>query len=136
MLAAEHGTVSDIEIVWVVLALVGVVFTLLNLGEAKSDLKWVNRAGISNGRRVLAQTGLWMEVCRFVIQAIFCVIGVLAMLVHDAPSSIPAAQEAIRVAITWGLIISSALLTFKTYLARRVRKELARPRDVLPSEER
>lgn len=134
MIAAEHGTVSDIEILWVALAVAGMIFTLLNLGEARADVRWVKTSGITNGRRVLARTGLWMELCRFFIQAIFCAIGILAMFLHDPPNHmLPLTQEITRAFITWGLIISSGLLTFKTYLARRVRKALSVERQQVES---
>jgi hypothetical protein len=125
---AAYGSVSDIEVAWVLIALVGAVFAFFNLREAHNDKVRLRRLGIANGRHLLARTNFIAESTRLTKQIIFAVIGLLAFFVPEAPDTLdlPAVQAAIRFAITWGLILASVLTTYQSYLAFKVRRELTR----------
>jgi len=128
---ANYGPVADIEIVWTVVAFVGLIYSLLNVRDAQIDLKVLEEAGVKNGRLTLARYQIEAEVLRAIMQTIFLAIGIAAMALPEVPDSldIPATQVVIRVLITYGLILSSVLLSVKSYLGYRVRRILTQGGD-------
>ena len=123
MIAAAYGSVSDIEILWVIIALIGFVYSVVNINSGREDIRWLNANSIGNGRRTLARYQLTAESLRALIQVIFIVIGVLSFFVPDPTDALhlPPPQVAIRFCVTWGLILSSMALTVKSYLGKKVR---------------
>lgn len=129
LLLAHYGTVEDIEILFTVLATIGAGFSLFSTIEAIKDYGAISRAGISNGRRLLAWTSVHNEVARFIIQLIFVTLGILAMLLpgaHDV--ALPTLQVVFGAVFRWGLITSSALLMYKSILSHIVRQHLRQER--------
>jgi hypothetical protein len=119
------GYVSDIEILWVLIALVGMIFSLHNVSETRQDLAVLRYKNIRNGRWKIAVTGLRAEVGRFIIQSIYLAVGIYAMFFPDPPSM----HESLRVAafrflFQWGFIVSSLILTLKSYWNYELRQEL------------
>jgi hypothetical protein len=126
-IAAQYGNVADIEIVWTVIALFGLIFSLFNVREAFIDRKVLRIAGIKNGRKMIADYSLVSEMARASIQLIFLTIGLLAMTYPDPPDSVidrPWNLVLIGIVFRWGLIISALLISIKSYLAWRLRNEL------------
>lgn len=130
MTAAAYGNVSDVEIIWVLIALVGFGYSMVNVKDALADRRFLNEHNIQNGRRALARYQGIAEILRAATQFIFLVIGLLAMFLPETPNSLdmPSTQVALRVAITYGLIASSIMLTIKSYLGYRVRQILTKGR--------
>lgn len=127
MIAATYGTVEDIEILWVILALVGLVYSAINVTEAAKDYRFVQERRIANGRRVLAWSHLVSESLRAGVLFIFLVIGVLAMFFASPPTGQVPRNVTIAMAVTrWGLIASSAMLVLKTYIAKKARDQIRR----------
>lgn len=128
MLGAAYGSVSDIEIVWVLVAVVGLTFSLFNFRDALRDKARLIRAKVSNGRMLVAQANLLGEATRAVKQAIFATIGALAMLLPEVPpqANIPLKNQLIGFFIRWGLITASALTTYQSYLGWQIRRALRR----------
>lgn len=126
MLGVSFGTVSDVEVLWTLLAFVGAVFSGINIGAAWGDYSYLKRQEIVNGRAYLARNALIAEVCRFVIQNIFVAIGLGAMTLTPPNPDIelPLKLKIFSVLFQWGFITASALLTFKTWLLYRTRKIL------------
>ena len=126
MLGASYGTVEDIEIMWVLVAAFGLVYSILNFKDAKEDFDFVKKNGIFNGRRVAAWVSFWSEMMRGAIQTIFLTIGLLVLMLPSPPpaSKLPWEQVAAGFFVRWGLITSSILLSVKSYIARRARKEI------------
>lgn len=139
MLAAAYGTISDIELVWTLIASIGAFYSLWNLREAIVDLRALGKIG--NGRRLVAWTTLQSEIARLLVQLIFIAIGIGAMLLPDASQrDLPTRYVLYGALIRWGLIVASLLILYKSYLAHRVRKTLKqglfteRLKEVLPAE--
>lgn len=131
MFGYTYGSIEDIEIVWTLVAALGLGYSLLNIRDAKIDLSYLREMRVINGRLLVAKANLLTESLRAVIQAIFLVIGLLAMtLVTSTPDNLSWNQLAISMAVRWGLITASILLTAKTIIARRLRKQVVewRPR--------
>lgn len=129
ILAAHFGTVSDIEFAWTLIATIGAGFSLYNLKEAFKDYRVLSFINKKNGRGAIARLTLKSESARLTIQLIFFTIGFLAMLVPEGPSTIPGAPLQVvllGLVFRWGIIVSSILITLKSYWAYQVRKELAR----------
>lgn len=126
ILGASYGTISDIEVMWTLIAAVGLGFSVWNLLDAKGDMDYYKSQGIINGRMSVARTNVWTEVTRAMKQFIFLIIGFLAFFLADAPNSLdlPTATAMIRFIITWGIIFSSLLTTFQSYLTFRLRRQL------------
>lgn len=125
LIAAQYGTVSDIEIVWTLIALFGASFALYNWREASADLRALKVAGTKNGRLLLASTNRVMESIRVVVQTIFLTIGLLAMTIPDRPDArLDNRIEITAFLIRWGIITASGLIAFKSFLAFRLRNEL------------
>lgn len=126
MIAAAYGSVSDIEIAWVLIALVGLAYSLFNVREALADIDWLETNKISNGRRQLAKYQLAAECLRSAVQLLFVTVGILAMFVPETPDmlALPTLQVVLGFLIRWGLITASIMLTIKSYLGKRVRDVL------------
>lgn len=124
MIAASYGTVSDIEVVWTAIATAGVVFSFYNLRASLQDLRAI--VNLTNGRRVVAKTQMKLEVSRVIIQCIFIAIGILAMLVPEAPDQLdqPLRYILLGLIFRWGLIISAFLVTYQSYINLRARQDL------------
>lgn len=127
MIAAQYGNVSDIEVVWTLIALAGFALSIYNVRHAQRDRVWLrNLHADPNGRGKIATTQLCLELARGVVQVIFAAIGVLAMLVPDAPPThLPLAYVLLGAFFRWGMIVSSTLITWQSYLNYRLRVTLA-----------
>lgn len=126
MIFAAYGSVSDIEILWTLIAVVGLSFSAYNLVDARGDLEYIYSEDIHNGRTFLARTNFVAEMTRVIKQGIFLAIGLMAMFVPEVPNTLdlPRFQSVIRFTITWGLIIASALTSYQSYLGFKVRRAL------------
>lgn len=115
MLSATYGSVSDIELVWTIISVVGLGFGAFNLKDALGDLKALNMAGIKNGRRIIAKFAIRQEILRMTMQAIFACIGILAMFLPEPPSEPLTTKEAfVGFLIRWGLIVSATIVLTKS----------------------
>lgn len=126
LLAAAYGSVSDIELLWTLIALVGAGFSLYNVRDALKDY---NSLGADpNGKRELASVAVKTEAGRLVVQCIFVAIGIAAMFVPEVPAAVeqPLSIEIVGFLVRWGIIASSVILTWKSYLVWRLRRTLAR----------
>lgn len=119
------GTLSGLELLWILVALIGAAITTYNTVHAHGDYQYVKHNNISNGRRIVARTAYWTEAMRLVIQVIFLIIGVMAAFIPD-PSSygLPLKSIVIGYFIRVGLIVSSILLTVKSEMLRRMRRAI------------
>jgi hypothetical protein len=125
VIAAAYGTVSDIEILWVLVALVGCIYSVFNIRASQRDFDWLNENKIENGRRTLARYQLLAELLRAATQTIFLTIGVLAgFLPEPPPVPLTHIQSIVGFAARWGFITASVFLTIKSYLGYRVRQVL------------
>lgn len=133
MISATYGPVEDIELMWALIALIGVIYSSINVREALSDWNFVRERHITNGRRLLARAQLAAESLRLFVLLVFLIIGVLATTIENpAPSHLPTNVVVIQFIIRWGLIASSVALVVKSYLAKRVRDEFKRDNHLIP----
>jgi hypothetical protein len=125
MLGAAYGTVGDIEIMWTLIAVIGLGFGAFNLRDAWCDRKFLIANDIHNGRRVIANYAIRAEIARIIIQTIFTVAGILAMILPEPPraTSVDTAVV-IGAVIRWGFIVSGALILFKSVDAYLTRHKL------------
>lgn len=126
MLCVAFHSATDVEIFWTLLAGIGALFSAINIGSAWKDVRFYKRQKVVNGRAYLSRNALITEACRFAIQDIFLLIGIGAMFI-DNPSQqagVPLKLRLFGILVQWGLITSSALLTFKTILLYHTRKVL------------
>lgn len=128
MIAANYGSIADIEIVWTLVAVAGAGFSLFNVNDAIKDVRYA-RDTPGNGSRIVAWASLRVESARLVIQLIYALIGVFAMLLPEIPDQLdqPWDQVAIGAAIRWGLLLSGALIFYQSVENRRMRVLLLHP---------
>lgn len=120
--AAQYGTVGDIEIAWVFIATFGLGFALWNYRDAVIDCRALKNIGAYNGRMLLARAQKWQDGIRAVIHCIFILIGALAMFIPDNQiSDISEPAFWISIAVRWGLLIGALLLVVQSVIARIVR---------------
>jgi hypothetical protein len=62
-----------IEVVWIIVAITGLFYSVKNLREALTDYKYVTRRGIVNGRRLIARVHLRTATARAVLLTILTV---------------------------------------------------------------
>lgn len=114
LLQSALGTVSWIELAWLVTAIVGLFLSHLNGWEAILDFRALN--GRKNGRRRIAVGSIRREALRGVVNAIFLGIGIVAALVPANPNSTP-----LGVAISVALLLASVAYNTNSYFDRRDR---------------
>lgn len=123
--AASYGNVSDIEVLWTLVALGGAAFSLYNVRDAARDYRAT--AHIKNGRRWIAASQVRVEVARLAIQLIFLAIGVLAMFLPSPPDAVLSTLQVVTGAVfRWGLIVSGLLLLYQSvqnYTLRRILRD-------------
>jgi uncharacterized integral membrane protein len=119
--------VSDIELLWTAIAVVGLGFSAWNIREAWCDLRALKRMGVNSAREILAHNHLTGEIIRGIILAIFAVIGVLAMTLPEVPDQLhqPTRYVIFGAVFRWGLILASALLVTKSILEWLERRQLS-----------
>lgn len=141
IIAAQYGTISDIEIMFGLIALFGLIFSLYNVREAQEDIGYLRERNIGNGRMKIAVFARRAEIARATIQSIFVMLAIMAMLFPDQPSlpNEPLKLVIYRFLFVWGLMISAALLSLKSYWNWHLRRELldegSRDNDPAPQEE-
>lgn len=125
MIGASYGNVEDIEVLWSLVALIGLVYSLINVQEGRKDMRWLDVNSIFNGRRTLAKFQLAAEGLRAFVQGVFLLIGVLEMFIPgNVVSNGSWSVVAISASVRWGLLLASVALTVKSYLGKRVRDVL------------
>lgn len=127
MIAAQYGSVSDIEIIWVLIALCGVAVSSWNYWQAREDEKALKMLRVPvNGKMRIANTAKTQDAIRITIHGIFALIGFAAMTTVDTPnqSDLPWNIILIQFTITYGLIFGSALLVLGSLLAANLRRDL------------
>lgn len=124
MIAAAYGSVSDMEIVWTLIAIAGAAFSVYNVRDSLADLSALGKR--INGRRKVALVALKTEMARLAIQTIFIAIGIAAMTVPEQPDQLdqPANVAITGMLIRWGLVISGALIAWKSWMVFRLRRQL------------
>lgn len=125
---ANHGSASDIEIMWTLIALFGICFSIYNIREAFQDVKAIEENRVGNGRRIIARSSRLAEATRLIKQLIFFTIGVIAMTLPPTPSTVHLSLriEIFQNVITWGLIVAAILTSYQSYLTLRVRRQIRR----------
>lgn len=123
MLAAQYGTVGDIEIMWVVCASIGFILATWNFIDATRDVSALKVIPTgANGRMTLARAQQAQDGIRMMIHAIFILIGALAMTIPDNSDPDPSSTSFwLGLAIRWGLLTGAVLLVIQSLIARFVR---------------
>jgi hypothetical protein len=120
------GTISLIELAWLLSAIAGLFLSHLNGWEAILDYRALN--GRKNGRRRIAVGSIRREAVRGVVNAIFLGIGLVAALIPANPAATP-----LGVAISVALLMASVAYNLNSYFDRLDRIYLMRyglqPRD-------
>ena len=120
------GSVSIIELAWLLTAMAGIALAGLNAWEAILDYRALG--GKRNGRRRIALGTVRREALRGLVNAIFLGIGMVAAFTPANPNSTP-----LGVAVSLGLLIASVAYNLNSLMDRRDRLYLLRyglqPRD-------
>jgi len=132
ILEAGYGTVSDFEIVWTMIAIIGFCFAIANLVGVISDYKFekdrIKAGGQPNGIWYLAKVAVLTESGRAYLQLVFIYLGLISMTLADPPPSVGLGNQVRDAVARWGLLTASLLVVVKTCYAWYVRKRLAEER--------
>lgn len=128
-IAAAYGSVSDIEILLVLVSSIGLFFSFFNLRESWKDWRVLRRSKKTDygknydPRMVVAINGLRAEVARAIIQGIYLSLGIFAMFIAEADPRIhfPLKLVIFGFLFRWGFITASILLSLKSYWGYQVR---------------
>lgn len=126
LLAAAFGTLSDIEALWIVIAVTSAIVTGFNLWDALLDRRALLAANIRNGRRIVSNVTIFTESTRIIIHLIFLSIGLLVAFLPEPPAEVdlPIEQDIARILLRWGLITASLILMAQSITLRWMRKKL------------
>ena len=113
------GSMSLIEIAWLLTALTGLYLSGLNAWEAILDYHALG--GRRNGRRRIALGTVRREALRGLVNAIFLGIGIVAAATPANPSATP-----LGVAVSLGLLLASVAYNLNSALDRADRIYLLR----------
>lgn len=116
------GTASWQEILWTATAAIGCLFSLLNFANARADLLVARHLRDLNGRRSLALGTMVTETVRVVVQLIFILIGVDAMLLPNRRADhLPPNARLEGYFIEYGLLAAATLLAVQALILYRTR---------------
>ena len=120
------GSVSPIELAWLLSAVSGLYLSRLNAWEAVLDFRALN--GRRNGRRRIATGTIRREAVRGFVNAIFLGVGIVAALTPANPHATP-----LGVAVSLALLLASVAYNLNSFLDRQDRLYLMnyglQPRD-------
>lgn len=158
ILGYQIGTVSELEVVWVMVAAVGFIFSIVNFRESIGDIRalylppgikrqWSmldlfvanygkgppRRTPLTNGRYPIAWSSARVESARLLIQLIFLSIGVAAMTVPDIEfDALSLHYQIVSLMFRWGLMTSSLLVTLQSIENRRMRANVHQSPPIQP----
>lgn len=108
-----------IEIVWVLLAVGGSVYTGLVMRDAYRDRQTVLRERLDSVAELHTRADLWHEVRRFFAQLLLVTVGLIAMFLPPSLDERTAGQWAAVVI----LIVFNAIFTYNSYATLQTRKQ-------------
>lgn len=114
------GTADLTEIVWTLAAVPGLVLWLVNRVAAGRSRRAVRRLGVGNGRLVWARFSVLLTDVFVLIETVFVVVGISAMLRAPSPDSTTLS----RLIVSVGFAGVSCLITFVGYRWRVVEAEI------------
>lgn len=117
------NTIQLAELVWTLIALPGLVLWIINRISAGQTLRAARAMGISNGRMLFARFGVRETTAWTVIDAVFVIIGVVAMTNASNPD---ADDSPTRLLVAAGLIGASCIVTYLGWSWREIDVALVR----------
>lgn len=113
------GPMNLIEFLWTLIAAAGAGFAFFCYIEAHQDREALDRLGITNGRRTLANLVRRDEITRFVAQLIFMLIGLYSGGQYNSNE-----YDIARLIVSLGLVSAEVLIAYASYAALRDRREI------------
>lgn len=113
---------SLVEVLWTLVALIGVYYSTRNVYDGFADLKSLGE--LKNGRRIVAVGNIRRDVFRLTIQAIYLAIGLVAGF---TPASRAPANLALAIVVGVVFIFTSVLLTLSAFYDHQDRIKLLTP---------
>lgn len=121
-------TAAPIEIVWSLLALLGVLFAIRHVGRAAGDLRWACAVSAEPATLLVARQNLRHQFSRFAKLVICLGVGVAAMLT-PTPIESPTVPSMFVTITAVALLTMEAIMVFDTLMDYRDRRKLlGRPR--------
>lgn len=110
MFAAGYGTVSDIEILFATIALVGFVFSVLTSIQAWGDYNFLKENSIKNGKWTIAKATIITELGRAYLQGMFLFLAVVSFMRPDPDITYLSTLDYVIASVARWLFITGALV--------------------------
>lgn len=124
-IAAGYGNISDFEIMFLIIAVFGFAFSLLNLRGISKDARYLKGLGrTQNGLWLLTKAAWFNEAGRSFLQLVFIYIAILSMRMPDPPSQVLQLDRVLSAVARWAFLIAAAWVMAKTCYTWYVRLRL------------
>ena len=118
------ATISPIELVWTVAALVGVLVNVAAMLDAWRDLRALHALHLNGAREIVARGNIRRECFRIFKQSCFLVVGLYFMAQPPAPSSAGQDLSVAGLVLVSGLLLASFSMDLGAAIDRHERKRL------------
>ncbi|MDQ3539963.1 MAG: hypothetical protein M3440_04685 [Chloroflexota bacterium] len=117
-----YGTATLPEIVWSLIAAVGLVVSILAVGYALQTLHYLQAVGVNGAREKWARNNVRSESIRLAIHSISMIIGIAAMSSLPINPDVPIPP--LSAILSFGLILISLLIVVSSITEKRTRDDI------------
>lgn len=111
------STITLLELIWVIINVIGLFFTMWESWEAYKDIQYLKASGKNGFRKLVAKSALFGDVGRAFVMWLFFALGIDAMT-QPNPAAPLTFQYVFYVSV---FILSAVILVVKSYEIRRTR---------------
>jgi hypothetical protein len=124
VLAVNYGTVSDIELVWILSNSLGLLFSSWCIKDARKDRRALDVKRIRNGRRLIANFAIRSEAMRATVLLLFLLVGIMSAFLPDVGTNahVPHIYTLFGAAFRWTFLLCSWIISAKSvdsFITRR-----------------
>jgi len=117
-------TISIIEVIWVSVVGISLIFHLLTLRDVQLDRKYLRESGTNGMAHIVANANVRSERLRSTVAACLLFAGVVSLFRESPPSIGGPDFDLARVLVILAFIGAASLMTFSSILDRRDRKRI------------
>lgn len=119
------NTISLIEVVWVVVTTVGMIYKVLNAYDSWLAKEWLKNSGKNGYRQIVAAGTLKADLARAAVMVLLWISGITSLTLPSQPT-LGFTQDLM---LKGGFIVSAVLLCYAGYEAHKTRDRVINFRD-------